>query len=140
MNGVTLPTTEISTWGQTQITSIQQNAKALNALFCALSPAEFDRISSCKTAKEVWDKLEVTHEGTNQVKESKINLLMHEYEMFSMSIQETISDMFSRFSKIVNSLSGFGKDITVADQVKKLLRSLPKNWTAKVTAIEEAKD
>ncbi|MBM1019740.1 hypothetical protein [Escherichia coli] len=92
----------------------QQNAKALNALFCALSPTEFDRISSCTTAKEVWDKLEVTHEGTNQVKESKINMLMHEYEIFTMSTHQSISNMFAHFSKIVNNLNLFAKNISTS--------------------------
>ena len=138
--GVTIPTTSESKWNEDQIKKCQLNAKALNALFCALSPGEFDRVSSCTTAKEVWEKLEVTHEGTSQVKESKINMLMHEYEMFTMSTSESIADMFARFSKVVNSLKGFGKDVPMIEQVKKILRSLPKNWTAKVTAIEEAKD
>ena len=65
---------------------------------------------------------------------------MHDYEMFVMNSTETIADMFARFSKIVNNLKGFGKAIEVHEQVKKILRSLPKNWNAKVTAIEEAKD
>ena len=32
----------------------------------------------------------ITHEGTNQVKKSKINLLVHNYELFSMKENETI--------------------------------------------------
>lgn len=32
-------------------------------------------------AEDIWDTLEVTDEGTNQVKESKINLLVHKYEL-----------------------------------------------------------
>ena len=63
--GVTIPTTAENLWTDDQIKKCQLNAKALNALFCALSPNEFDRVSSCATAKEVWEKLEVTHEGTN---------------------------------------------------------------------------
>ena len=35
-----------------------------------------------QTTKEIWRLLEVTHEGTNQAKESKINLLVHRYEFF----------------------------------------------------------
>ena len=51
---------------------IQLNAKAKHTLYCALHPSEFNRISSCDTAKQIWDKLKVTHEGTNQVKQSRI--------------------------------------------------------------------
>lgn len=40
------------------------------------------------------DILEVTHEGTNQVKESKINLLTHQYKFFKMENDETIKIYF----------------------------------------------
>ena len=34
-----------------------------------------NRISQCKTAKEIWRILEITHEGTTQVKDSKVRIL-----------------------------------------------------------------
>ena len=49
----------------------QLNAKVINALYCALSISKFNRISFYTSAKEIWDRLEVIHEGTNQVKEIK---------------------------------------------------------------------
>ena len=55
---------------------IKMNVNAMNILYFGLDPNEYNRISSCESAKEVWDKLEVAHEGTNQVKKSKINLLV----------------------------------------------------------------
>ncbi|KAL7170248.1 hypothetical protein ACSBR2_035172 [Camellia fascicularis] len=41
------------------------NAKAKLTLVCGLDSKEYNRISSCDSAKEIWDKLEVTYEGTN---------------------------------------------------------------------------
>ncbi len=82
----------------------------------------------------------MTHEGTNQVKESKINMLVHKYELFKMESNETISCMFTRFTNIVNGLKSLGKSYTTSDLVRKILRSLPRSWEAKVTAIQEAKD
>ncbi|XP_070031686.1 uncharacterized protein [Nicotiana tomentosiformis] len=58
------------------------NAKAKNLLYNAISGEEYEKISSCETAKEMWDKLEVTYEGANKVKETRINLLVREYELF----------------------------------------------------------
>jgi hypothetical protein len=49
----------------------------INTLYCALSRSKFNRISSCKDAKDIWHTLEVTHEGINQVEESKIDMLVH---------------------------------------------------------------
>ena len=51
---------------------------------------EYNRICQCKLAKEIWRLLEITHEGTNQVKESKINLLVHSYELFFMKENELL--------------------------------------------------
>ena len=116
------------------------NAKAINCLYCALSKDEFNRISMCSSAQEIWNTLEITHEGTNQVKESKISMFVHNYELFKMDANETITDMFTRFTNIINALKGLGKVYTTSENVRKILRSLPKTWEAKVTAIQEAKD
>ena len=60
--------------------------------------------------------------------------------MFRMKANEIISEMFIRFSDIINDLKSFGKVYTNVKLVIKVLRCLPKNWGLKVTAIEEAKD
>ena len=59
-----------------------------------------NRICQCKSAKEIWRLLEITHKGTNQVKESKINLLVHSYELFLMKENETIVEMITRFTEL----------------------------------------
>ncbi|GAV79807.1 LOW QUALITY PROTEIN: zf-CCHC domain-containing protein/UBN2 domain-containing protein, partial [Cephalotus follicularis] len=41
---------------------------------------------------------------------------------------------------IINSLKNLGKSYSNQELVRKILRCLPKSWTPKVTAIEEAKD
>ena len=46
----------------------QMNSKAMQILYCALNPEDLNRIASCDSAKEMWKMLEVTHEGTTQVK------------------------------------------------------------------------
>ncbi|KAL5540959.1 hypothetical protein UlMin_044251 [Ulmus minor] len=99
-----------SEWNDIDKKQISINAKAMNILFCALSMEEFNRIRSCKIAKDIRNTLEVTHEGTNQVKESKISMLVHKYKLFKMKYDESIKQI------------------------------LPKQWEAKVTAIQEAKD
>ncbi|GAV74100.1 UBN2 domain-containing protein [Cephalotus follicularis] len=88
----------------------------------------------------MWDLLEVTYEGTNQVKESKISMLVHEYELFLMHDNESISDMFTRFTTIINSFKNLGKSYPNQELLRKILKCLPKSWTPKVTAIEKAKD
>ncbi|XP_021839804.2 uncharacterized protein [Spinacia oleracea] len=120
---------------------LELNAMAVKILHRGLGPNEHNRVMGCKNAKQIWDLLQVTHEGTNEVKRSKIDLLMHQYELFTMKPSETIQDMITRFTNIINELNSLGKIITPEEQVRKVLRSLPQDpWMAKVTALQETKD
>ncbi|GKC56176.1 hypothetical protein Tco_1083774 [Tanacetum coccineum] len=94
----------------------------------------------CKTAKEIWHTLIITHQGNSQVKNYKIDFLTQEYEKFSISSEETIDSSFTRFNAIVTSLKSLDPDYLSKNHVRKFLRALPLKWNAKVTAIEEAKD
>ncbi|GKV46223.1 hypothetical protein SLEP1_g53222 [Rubroshorea leprosula] len=127
-------------WNDEDLVKIMINNKAINMLQCALNPTEFHRVSECDTAKEMWDMLEVTHEGTSQAKESKINRLIYMYELFKMKPEESIQDMYTRLNDIVTNLKALGKVYLSQEVVRKVLRSLPKNWEAKLTTIEESKD
>ena len=66
------------------------------------------------------------HEGTDQVKEMKISMLVHEYEMFKMLEYENIDEMTTRFMHIINQLKALGKRYSNAEMVRKILRSLSK--------------
>ena len=77
---------------------------------------------------------------TDSYTSSSKSYRLHSFEIFEMMHYESISDMFSRFMTIINELKSLGKIYTNADLVNKILRSLPKSWDPKVTAIQEAKD
>ena len=127
-------------WDDQDRRMAQLNAKAINVLYYALDVNEFNRISTYNSAKEIWDRLEITHEGTNQVKESKISILVHKYELFKIEQNESISGMYTRFIDIMNNLKNLDKSYTDSELCKKIHRSLPHSWEEKVTAIQEAKD
>ncbi|VFQ73970.1 unnamed protein product, partial [Cuscuta campestris] len=42
------------------IKKAENYAKAINMLYCDVNPDDYRKISCCSTAKEMWDKLEVT--------------------------------------------------------------------------------
>ena len=91
-------------------------------------------------AKEIWDKLKVTHEETTQVKKSKISLLSNQYEMFKMQSNESITSWFDDYTTIVNQLNQLGRVILEDELVNRLLKSLSKAWRLTVVAIRKAKD
>lgn len=130
----------INNWNELEKKTFALNAKAMNALFYALDKNEFNRVSICEIAFDIWHALEITHEGTSRVKESNINLLVHTYELFWMKPSETIVDMYTHCTNVVNSLKALGKYFLNFKLVNKILRSIPKSWDPKVMVIQEAKD
>jgi len=64
-----------------------------NIITSALNLHEFFRVSQCNLAKEMWNILKVTHEGTTDVKRAKKHALIHEYEFFRMQQGENIADL-----------------------------------------------
>ncbi|XP_070031822.1 uncharacterized protein [Nicotiana tomentosiformis] len=69
---------------------MEKNAKAKKILIYGLGLDEYNMISACSNAKEIWDALQTAHEERNQVKRSRIELLMRNYELFSMKEFEPI--------------------------------------------------
>ena len=57
---------------------------------------------------EIWKILESSYENTSQIKESKISMLVHDYELFEMKSDESIAQMIMRFTNITNDLHAFG--------------------------------
>ncbi|GAU51377.1 hypothetical protein TSUD_413100 [Trifolium subterraneum] len=57
-----------------------------------------------------------------------------------MKEEETIDQMYGRFTSIINELNSLGKAYTTHERIRKILRCLPKTWRPIVTAITVAKD
>ncbi|XP_057719554.1 uncharacterized protein LOC130933980 [Arachis stenosperma] len=117
---------------------MELNAKAVNLLNCAISFEEYRRVSRCTTAKKIWDKLQITHEGTTIVKKTRKDMLNREYEMFAMKEGESIDELFERFNIIIVGLNAM--EITYLDSVlvRRVLRCLTKEWKTKALIIFES--
>ena len=74
------------------------------------------------------------------MKENKVSLLVHKYELLKMKEGERIQEMFDRFNDILNGLRTLGKTYSNSELVRKILRALPKSWASKKDVILEAND
>nr|XP_009800848.1 PREDICTED: uncharacterized protein LOC104246681 [Nicotiana sylvestris] len=68
---------DIDSYTKEQMEVVQVNNKTRNLLYNVISGEEYEKIFSCDITKEMWDKLEVTYEGTSKVKEIHINMLVY---------------------------------------------------------------
>ncbi|GJS75212.1 hypothetical protein Tco_0725093 [Tanacetum coccineum] len=76
----------------------------------------------------------------SQVKDNKIDLLVQQYEQFTIPEEESIDNAFARFYTIITILKVLDESFSRKNYVRKFLRALHPKWRAKVTAIEESKD
>ncbi|GKD23776.1 zf-CCHC domain-containing protein [Tanacetum coccineum] len=70
----------------------------------------------------------------------RLNLLVQQYEQFTIPEEESIDNAFARFNTIITSLKVLDEGFSSKNYVRKFLRALHPKWRAKVTAIEESKD
>ncbi|GJS10111.1 zf-CCHC domain-containing protein [Tanacetum coccineum] len=119
---------------------LAKNNEAKMVIYIALPRKEYERIFMFNTEKEIWKTLLITHQGNNQVKDNKIDLLVQQYEQFVISEDEYIDSAFARFNIIITSLKAFDESYSSKIYVRKFFRALHSKWRAKVTAIEESKD
>ncbi|XP_075076613.1 uncharacterized protein LOC142163245 [Nicotiana tabacum] len=117
---VTVPKTR-KKFNDTDRKAIEKNFHAKKILVCGIGPDEYNKISACQSAKEIWEALQKSHEGTTQDDES-------------------IQDMYTRLTSIINELHLLGEIIPRNKLVKKILSVLTGSWESKVNAIIEAKD
>ncbi|GJV03724.1 hypothetical protein Tco_0620237 [Tanacetum coccineum] len=94
---------------------LTKNNEAKMVLYNALPKKEYERFFMCKTAKDIWQSLLITHQ------------------------EESIDSGFVRFNTIITSLKALDEGFSSKNFVRKFLRALNPKWRAKVMAIEESK-
>ena len=95
-----------------------------------MSPNEFHKISHITIAKEVWQILETTYEGTKKVKDTKLQMLT----------TYAFNSFYSKLNELVIGKFNLGEKMEDSKIVRKILQSLLESFRAKITAIEENKD
>ena len=84
--------------------------------------------------------METTYEGTKKVKDTKLQMLTTQFEELKMSENESFDSFYSKLNEVAISKFNLGEKIKDSKGVRKILRSLPESFHAKVTTIEESKD
>ena len=134
------PTTPISEWQTSQKEAVEFNSKVMNAIFNSVSMEEFKRNSNVKFAHTAWNILQTVHESTKAVKINKLQQLTSKFESIKMSDDESFNEFYAKLNDIVNSVYNLGEIYDQLKIVRKILRSLTKDFRPKVTTITESKD
>ena len=84
--------------------------------------------------------METTYEGTKKVKDTKLQMLTTRFEELKMSEDESFDSFYSKLNEVIVSKFNLGEKTENSKIVRKILRSLPESFRAKVTVIEKSKD
>ena len=87
---------------------LHRNAQATSVILSSLSQEEFNKVNGLEVAKDIWDTLQVSHEGDHKAKLGKIELLEGELEEFVMLKGETLQGLFDRLMVIINKMRALG--------------------------------
>lgn len=84
------------------------NSKPLNVIFNGVDNNMFRVINTCSEAKEAWEILKTTHEGTSKVSMSRFHLLTTKFENLRMKEDESICEFHIMLHDISNTSFSLG--------------------------------
>jgi hypothetical protein len=113
----------------------ENNSKAKNALLNGLSDTVFTKVANCKSAKEIWDKLQHIYEGDSKVKATKVQTYRGQFEQLKMKEDEDIATYFLRVDETMNEIIGSGEEIEESVIVQKVIRSLPMRFNPNILTL-----
>ena len=119
--GWTRPEAVKSTWDKAALAVANANSKVLSAIFCGVSLDEFYRISHITIAKEAWQILETTYEGTKKAKDTKLQILTTQFEELKMIEDESFDSFYSKLNEVVIGKFNLGEKTEDSKIVRKIL-------------------
>jgi hypothetical protein len=121
--GVTIPT-EGETLTLEHEEDLHRNAQATRVITGYLCAQEFNKVRNIQIAKVIWDTLKEAHEGTEHVRQGKMDLINEELELFFMKDGETMREMYDRLMLLVLDIRALESvDWDDSKVTKKLLRA-----------------
>ena len=127
-------------WTAEEKADVLKDAKVRNILHNSLDEVLSNRVITCKTAKEIWDALEVQCQGTVAIKKNRRTLLIQEYEQFEAKADESLTEVYDRFLSLLNELSLVGKVYDNDDSNTKFLRALTEDWDTQTSILRHHYD
>ncbi|KAI3728115.1 hypothetical protein L6452_16745 [Arctium lappa] len=102
---------------------------ALSTLLLAIPNEYQHQLCNCTDAHMLWNALEKRFSGTKSTKRNQKAILKQQYENFMSTKNESMTQTFDRFNKLIGELATMGVQIDQDDVNRKFLRSLGDEWT-----------
>ncbi|KAJ9535822.1 hypothetical protein OSB04_un001023 [Centaurea solstitialis] len=118
----------------------QIEMKALSTLLFAIPNEYQHQFMNCENAKVLWQALERRFAGSKSTKRNQKAILRQQYENFMSTKNETMTQTFDRYNKLIGELVTVGVKIDNDDINRKFLRSLGEEWTMYTVSLRQSED
>ncbi|KAK1365672.1 hypothetical protein POM88_041233 [Heracleum sosnowskyi] len=98
------------------------------------------QIMNCTSGKQMWDTINLIMEGTEDVQENRLDILTSQYESFRSLPGESITQVFEKYTKLLNELAMKGKTYPLRETNRKFMMTLPHHVEHKSSSIRERID
>ncbi|KAI3771618.1 hypothetical protein L6452_02784 [Arctium lappa] len=106
----------------------QTEMKALSTLLLAIPNEYQHQFCNYADARILWNAMEKWFSGTKSTKRNQKAILKKQYENFMSTKNESMTQTFDRFNKMIGELATVGVKIDQDDVNRKFLRSLGEEW------------
>ncbi|KAJ9561269.1 LOW QUALITY PROTEIN: hypothetical protein OSB04_006429 [Centaurea solstitialis] len=118
----------------------QTEMKALSTLLLAIPNEYQHQFSTYTDAKSLWIALEKRFSGTKSIKRNQKAILKQQYENFTSLKNESMTQTFNRFNKLIGELATVDVKMDKDDVNRKFLRSLGEEWTIYTVSFRQGDD
>ncbi|XP_074323121.1 uncharacterized protein LOC141660060 [Apium graveolens] len=94
----------------------------------------YNNIINYESAKQIWEKIEILCEGTEEVRSNQRTILVSQYEGFMDKLKEGITKVFERFNKLINNLQLHDNYYEAKEMNLKFLLTLPDHLEQEISA------
>nr|GFB70822.1 hypothetical protein [Tanacetum cinerariifolium] len=125
---------------ETDIKRMDADDQAIQTILLGLPEDVYAAVDSCKTAKEIWERVRQIMKGSDIGEQEKKAKVFNEWEKFMSTDEESIESYYHRFMQLMNDLKRnkhFSKNI--ASNLK-FLNNLQPEWKRHVTIVRQTKN
>lgn len=98
------------------------------------------QIMNCISGKHMWDTVETLMEGTEEVRENRLDILTSQYVAFKSFPGENVTRVLERFTRLLNELRMQGKTYPLRETNRKFMLTMPSHVGEKLSSIRERDD
>nr|GEZ79174.1 hypothetical protein [Tanacetum cinerariifolium] len=123
-----------------ELKQIEADDQAIQAILLGLPEDIYAAIDSCKTAQEIWLRVQQMMKGSDIGIQEKKAKLFNEWERFISNEGESIESYYYHFLKLMNDLKRNKHFPEKIASNLKFLNNLQPEWSRHVTIVHQTKD